>query len=92
MGKSDRILPPGPNPREDQMSEKDQRQLRRHLRGGERPGSREEESEDDIDIVFQAEGESTGDSSWKIHHTAGQAEGDRETVDHDLKRREKKED
>lgn len=35
MGKSDRIPPPGPNPREDQMTEKDQRQLRKHMLGEE---------------------------------------------------------
>lgn len=48
MGKSDRIPPPGPNPREDQMTEKDQRQLRRHMLGREesepgRTGEGEEE-------------------------------------------------
>ena len=32
MGRLDRSLPPGPNPRGDQMTEKDQRQLRRHTR------------------------------------------------------------
>ncbi len=28
MGKKEKTLPPGPNPRPDQMTEKDQRQLR----------------------------------------------------------------
>ncbi|MBE0597765.1 MAG: hypothetical protein IH614_10885 [Desulfuromonadales bacterium] len=32
MGKSDRILPPGPNPREDLRKEKDDRPLRDYLR------------------------------------------------------------
>lgn len=53
MGKRDRILPPGPNPREDMPKEKDNRQLREHLRQR-RAG---EEGGGDVDAPSQAEEE-----------------------------------
>lgn len=87
MGKSDRIIPPGPNPREDQMTEKDQRQLRETMR--ERRASSEEE--EGSTRTHQAEGESSGEPSRQAKTNPDQAEGDRETVEHEIRSMEKKE-
>lgn len=84
---SDRILPPGPNPREDQMTEKDQEQLREMYR---QRTSGEEESEEGTTRTGQAEGGRSGEPVRKATTTPGQAEGDRETVEHEIRSMEDK--
>ncbi len=76
MGKSGNILPPGPNPREDRMTEKDQEQLRRHLRGQVDAPARQEEETDEFEPADAAEGERFDTHEYRMRHTPGQAEGE----------------
>lgn len=89
MSKRDRILPPGPNPREDLRKEKDQKQLRETMRAhasdeGE-PGERGE-----MEAADQAEGERSGEPAKKVKHTPDQAEGEREGVEEEIRSEEEK--
>jgi hypothetical protein len=69
-----KVLPPGPSRRADMLTEEEQRQLRQ--------GRNKEEQEG------QAEGEEGGAPAKKMKRTPGQSEGDRETVEKELQRRE----
>jgi hypothetical protein len=80
MSRDERKLPPGPNPRGDRMTEKDQRQLRDFMRQKSAPGEADEEWEG----PDKAEGERNGEHSLRVRHTPDQAEGERETVDKEL--------
>ncbi len=85
MGRKNRTLPPGPNPREDQMTEKDQEQLRRHMGGaGERSFAAGEDAE--LEPADPVEGERFEGHEYRMRHTPGQAEGDRETIEEEEKR------
>jgi hypothetical protein len=71
-----KVLPPGPSRRADMLTEEEQRQLRQ--------GRNKEEQEGQA--AGQAEGEEGG--AKKMKRTPGQSEGDRETVEKELQRRE----
>ena len=86
MSQNDRNLPPGPNPRGDQMTEKDQRQLREHMRQKNAGGN---EGEEEWSGPDQAEGGRKAEHARKIRHTPDQAEGDRETIEKELEKEKK---
>jgi hypothetical protein len=73
-----RDLPPKPSRRADMLTEEEQRQLRQ--------GRNKEGQEGQA--AGQAEGEEGGASAKKMKRTPGQSEGDRETVEKELQRRE----
>jgi hypothetical protein len=87
MTRNERHLPPGPNRREDQMTEKDQRQLREHLR--KKVARSGEGGESEWEGPSQAEGERDEEPARKVGHTAGQAEGDRQTIEEELEKEKK---
>jgi hypothetical protein len=88
MGKSDHILPPGPNPREDQMTEKDQEQLRQFRRSQRKVSAEGEESgEEELQAADPVEGERSAEHEFRVGHTPGQAEGDRKTVEEEEEKR-----
>lgn len=76
----------GTNPREDQMTEKDQRQLREYLR--KKVAHPAEEGEAEWGGPSQAEGERDEEPARKVGPTPGQAEGDRETIEEDLQKKQ----
>lgn len=88
MSKRDRILPPGPNPREDSMTEKDQKKLRETMRA--RAAGEEETAEGELEAADQAEGERSGRPARKVKHTPDQAEGGREEIEDELRSEEEK--
>ena len=68
------------------MTEQDQRQLRRLSK--EKPT--EKPADEGWEAADQVEGEREGVPAKKVGATPGQAEGDRETVEEELKRQEEK--
>lgn len=87
MSKRDRILPPGPNPREDLMTEKEQKKLREIMHASVSGG---ESGEEEIESADQAEGERSGDPAKKVKHTPDQAEGGRKEIEEEIRREEEK--
>ncbi len=87
MVKREKTLPPGPNPRGDLLTEKDDRQLRETMRQkqGQNPDSEEKEWQ----AADLSEGERNGEHARKVAHTPGQAEGDRRMTDRPLENSEK---
>jgi hypothetical protein len=75
---TDKDLPPGPSRRADMLTEAEQRKLRQGK------GGNEEEQK-----VSQAEGEPDGKPKSKTGKTPGQSEGDRQTVEEEIERRDK---
>jgi hypothetical protein len=79
---TDKAMPPGPSRRADQLTEDEQRQLRQQ---------QAEIAREDEQSGSQAEGEAKKESSGKGGKTPGQSEGDRRTIEEELKRRDRNE-
>jgi hypothetical protein len=69
------------------MTGKDQRQLREMHR---QRASGQDEFEEETTRTHQAEGERSGEPARKATANPDQAEGDRETVEHEIRSREEK--